>query len=874
MRQLKKYVLYFLCVCLMLGSFVPTSSAQNHYNYKEVAETLFNLSVLSEVREDMQVSVTRAELAGMASALVGQAKPSLPEGLFSDVAADNPYGSEIALLADLKVMNGYSDGTFRPDASVKVSEALKIFATILGYGPVAEHWGGYPNAYYRAANKSDLLRSIDSTGDQELTYGEAVQLLYNTITADMLQIVGIAGDAVEINVREGVSILTEIYDIHQYSGIVQATDVTSLTGGISLPKQTVRVGNADFKTAEGDDFGSYLGYFVDCYYKAEDSRREVVLMKKDFKENNELLVMAKDIVAVPTDSGSYFEYETTGKIQKQKIDAEADFIYNGKAYPGFSYSDMDIAAGYLTLVDNDTDGDADVILATEFETLVVKGVSESEGIVYGYYGANLVLGDNEENIKLVDAAGTEVKIGSINKENVLSVAKSKDGEIVLGILEIASMFGTITEVETEDGKIVSCVIDDNIYELTPELQNEILTVPSQACNFVAGTGARYGLTYDGKIAYSFSGIGGGMQYGYLLSTDTSKHPLRDTEAYFRIFTQDSEVKEFKGAENITVNSGKVSATAAVAQPAITDNSGMTIQQLVKYELNSDGELKTLYYATQPTDNFENELFYSDDASDTSYRSAEKSLEDFVVASDTLVFFISDLNSDGRISEDEIAINSSLLKNNATYQATAYDYGYYRVPKALTAQPLSKTGYDEYPFVFQKRTTVIDADAEERIKLVGFYKGKAAEHILSPNCTFNGISGISDLEEGDTVFINVNHNGEVSFVRKGFDISEDKVTDRVTMLKGTQFIGGALSITAGNVADFNATSIGVRSVNGLSAHPIVSSSSFYLYDSEAPAGKRVRVVNYEELAPETDAGPGSRVVLLNRYTSTYAIMIIR
>ena len=47
----------------------------------------------------------------------------------------------------LGIINGYGDGNFLPEESLKGIEAIKILTAALGYQIVAENEGGYQSGY-------------------------------------------------------------------------------------------------------------------------------------------------------------------------------------------------------------------------------------------------------------------------------------------------------------------------------------------------------------------------------------------------------------------------------------------------------------------------------------------------------------------------------------------------------------------------------------------------------------------------------------------------------------------------------------------------------------------------------------------------------
>ncbi|MCH7322061.1 5'-nucleotidase C-terminal domain-containing protein [Solibacillus sp. MA9] len=67
-------------------------------------------------------------LTATTAVLVGVTGVSAEQTLFNDVPASHPYGEAISALAALGVVNGFGDGTFKPDAAVTRGQAAKMIA--------------------------------------------------------------------------------------------------------------------------------------------------------------------------------------------------------------------------------------------------------------------------------------------------------------------------------------------------------------------------------------------------------------------------------------------------------------------------------------------------------------------------------------------------------------------------------------------------------------------------------------------------------------------------------------------------------------------------------------------------------------------------
>ena len=104
--------------------------------------------------------VTRAAMAKMLMAAQNiTTGPEVPV-TFSDVAADHWAAHYIGLAQSAKLINGFEDGTFRPEESVTPEQVVKMVVCLLGYEPTAREKGGYPNGYMAVAKEIGLLDNV------------------------------------------------------------------------------------------------------------------------------------------------------------------------------------------------------------------------------------------------------------------------------------------------------------------------------------------------------------------------------------------------------------------------------------------------------------------------------------------------------------------------------------------------------------------------------------------------------------------------------------------------------------------------------------------------------------------------------------------
>ncbi|MBR2472009.1 MAG: S-layer homology domain-containing protein, partial [Clostridia bacterium] len=137
--------------------------------------------------------ITRGEFVKMLMVYAGNEKVNT-EGVvtgFPDV--DGAEGKEshwahpyIKTAVDLKIVNGYPDGTFKPDDNVKYEEAIKMMVCYLGGEDAAKDkvkgttYDVYPEGYIRVANEKLINRNLASSLGEHASRADVAQILFNS----------------------------------------------------------------------------------------------------------------------------------------------------------------------------------------------------------------------------------------------------------------------------------------------------------------------------------------------------------------------------------------------------------------------------------------------------------------------------------------------------------------------------------------------------------------------------------------------------------------------------------------------------------------------------------------------------------------------
>ncbi|MBE7054873.1 MAG: DUF1565 domain-containing protein [Ruminococcaceae bacterium] len=176
---------------------IPVESSSVYYSdvenslYKNEIIEIADLGVITGYPDKTYrpySQISRAELAVLMSRFLSvdhYIKAAKAAASFSDVSATHWAAREIKYFADEEVFAGYGDGTFRPEEFVTYDQMLKILVAAMGYGDDAENKGGFPLGYRMSAAELGITKGITDSEKQQLNRGVAAKLLYNALDAVM-----------------------------------------------------------------------------------------------------------------------------------------------------------------------------------------------------------------------------------------------------------------------------------------------------------------------------------------------------------------------------------------------------------------------------------------------------------------------------------------------------------------------------------------------------------------------------------------------------------------------------------------------------------------------------------------------------------------
>lgn len=156
-----KKLLSLVLAGVMMFSYVNVFAKENIQEEDAIVlrtelAQLYDMEIMKDVGSGPYQNITRAEMAKVVTQTLKMPKAEI-SNTFIDVPNDNPYINQISLVQSMKIMCGYGDGIFKPDADITYYEAVKTIVTMLGYEPLAQQKGGYPHGYLKVGNEIGII---------------------------------------------------------------------------------------------------------------------------------------------------------------------------------------------------------------------------------------------------------------------------------------------------------------------------------------------------------------------------------------------------------------------------------------------------------------------------------------------------------------------------------------------------------------------------------------------------------------------------------------------------------------------------------------------------------------------------------------------
>ncbi len=586
MKKLKKYVAVFMAVMLLLSSIpgmvANASDGSIAVSYTDAEKDSFKFSynfykTIGVINENLNIdsTITRGLWADVVVRYFGWDGSIASAAQNAFFADHNPKYDKIGsvnVAADLGLMGEYDDGKFCPDADVSYEDACVSMVKGLGYETVAESRGGGVDQYILLANELGVLKGVGGTKGYPIVASAAVKMLDNALEIKMLGVVMGKEGVFE----KGDTVLSSVHQLSKKEGIVTSNYRSSLYNAEKIPSDRIGIDDVVYHYAGFTDglVGYKVRYFVDM-----TTNDTVVYLGK---RGNDVEVIDFDDIDSYLNRTYQYTLPNSEKQLEWEIPGGCAVIYNGVAITDGYTSNLPMYTedGFLTLINNDSDRDVDVLLIEAYEDLWIGHIDPTTKVIYSNYDSDDFIALNTyDTVELYDSYGFETTLAKLSFKNVLSVAKTPDGETVRIDVSTETVEGKITGMITEDGETIY-TINDIDYKASSVCDTTEMTVGFSGVFYLNKKQQIVGC--DEKLI---------APVGYLIAAHQTSG--FENVVKLQVLTSSGKITVLECAKKVTVVGEEGRFDSNSLYNLLLDGQAQVKSQVILYELNQDDKVVSL-----------------------------------------------------------------------------------------------------------------------------------------------------------------------------------------------------------------------------------------------------------------------------------------
>ena len=718
---------------------------------------------------------TRAEFATIVAKMLKANTAGYPRygsSPYVDIDASNFAYSSVCYLTEIGILSGDGNSEFRPNDPILVNEASKMIMCALGYQDACEITnGGFPNGYTTFALRQGIYNGLSLSYTDSMTAMQMAKMVRNAMEAYLMETVVYRADGTaDVRVSDSKTLLTETYKIKNETGYVEGTYFSYLTGSEVDLENEVIIDGTCYQFADGYDMEALLGYEVNYYYMEDVSgyRRDYIAYCEPRKDKNkEYDIMAKDIVSLTADKIVY--NDANDKEKTLTFDASTLISYNGKPYYELSDVSMAIKEGHIKVVTHESSTKASAVMIQEqFDGLFDRYNKSTYQVIF-QDSMTVSLPELKFDTSYhtgLTLDGKAISPEDLVKNDAITYCVSKDGQYIRGYVSRNVVSGTISTTRTEE-------YTAGDYQVVTLAGNEYVVSAYCTKEITSGFTSDFQITYDGRLLGTNSTTSTGGNYGYLIKFASGDDAFSST---FRIKVLDRQGKVSEYTSATKVNSNINGEEKQWSASDIINSRAFDDRQLVVFDVNSEGKLKSLYQAFDYTkylddpDTLDFGKYYDETGRYSNGLIGSSAIED-----STLIFKIPFVDRDR--DEDYKVIKKSDL-SNGSYNAQIYDIrkGVANVLVIQDKEP-NKVSDTANTLVIDKFSTAWDEENQQKVlELDGWSNGEYVSLKIdddvsqAESLTLQEEKDIKSLVRGDVIQYELGSNDYIYTYRVLFNYS--------------------------------------------------------------------------------------------------------
>ncbi len=899
------------------------AAEQSVYSLTEGQEGLLrHLGILGESEINYDKQITRGELAYIAAGVANIKDTAINEQVFYDVNPDHKYYQEIGALSQLGIVAGNGYGYFMPDSIVGDAEICKIFASILGYRETG-HYGSYVGV----AKSAGVTDNVEM--DNIVTYGEAIEMAYNTLHCSMVEVHLLNNGGVSYVKNSDLLAVEYYYGLVMQKGILEGADNTELTKvNSTIEKGKVMINDRIFTCDSADDL---LGQAV-VFYSQRANRRtgetaDLIEYIHSNPRNTVLSVDPAEIILEETGFDALVYYENDKK-KELELDV-VDVIINGMAAPDFEISDLKPDAGTVTLIDNNFDEKFDVILIDKYQYVLSKAIDAEKGVVrYAYFVKNEDGSFEEKTGTFGDPEREDVRFAATdNGRKVLPSSLAGGAPIVVKISENTEglLKFTVEPLRVKaEGKVTALGTD---YISVEGKKFKLINSDALLLKNKVSTGDMVSIyTHLDRCVAILHTSGDNYVHGWLVAAWNTEEAFNEYLT-FRIINRDRTMIDYTVKERLVIDNepytnsdtilDKLNESAMACTKGADGSDRAYIEsyphwQMVRYKLDSNGlvsQIDTVLAGTKLADDelygvvdgtgieiaaslngnyvftSTNRSFYTDSSPAELVCTMPSTYTKWTVPLDESVRMNPDYyftSKSGGPTQDTAAYVGIFSANTEERRAN-YAFFYHNVTELGTTGTLS----GNFPYIVADKCETLTGDGEVVTQIdVVDQTGTVSTLYLSEYLSEEIAAGrMDDVNIGDMIFFQNNPKGDktvaikhvwkIGDVTSGLINSEANVANKIPALTGYKTLGGTIVDIKDGIVGFTTSmenSGGIAAMENFNRYLANGSTVFFVYDPNDREA-RFKVGSQTDLLTYADAGVDADEVFIAHQAGTLKFIYI-
>ena len=761
---MKKLVSLLLVISIFMSfSLLGTAYSYNDISDSEYINDIEELKAIGIMSGDESGNfkpdecLTRAEFAKIICKIDGmEFDIGANAGMgFSDVASNHWAFGHIFYAVGRKYMQGYTDGTFRPDDCITGREALKVLVSLTGYDFLAMAKGGYPDGYEITGAELGITKGLDISLNDYVYREEIARMINNSLDVPYAKNISIS-DNYKYEINNNNTLLSEKLKMRRGKGVFTATDSAKL-GVSSLAAEGRIIINGEEMKITDNSVKDYLGYNVSYLYSfdKEDEKEKKLIYIKDNKTKILELTNEDEI----SFSGNTLNFVKNDKDENIKISQSADYVVNGD---NVIYSDNlfdNFKLGRIKLISTGASSGYDIVIITSYQVVRVGIVDKDNMIVSDKYKplTRVDFDDTSKEYVIRDNDGNFLTFADIKRDDILLLSQGE--KRVECYVSDKKVTGRITEITDDD----EFLIDGQKYKL----------------NYLGKANAKISLGKDcvlyidsfGNVADIETRIGTDNNIAYMIKAVERTPSPDEIKVYVKLYTINGKIESLELNKNITINEARIqNVTENKFKTAI--NAGQSYHQLINYSVNDEGKIVKLNTARTKVElnNIGIDGFCAKyESKERTFGGSANSFNFEIYVTDATPVMIIPFDPENATEKDFSMTTASIYADDKEYTVEGYTNSVKDVVASVIVSreamaTSSFEGHDCIGAVYSVLNGVTE-DGEDIIKLK-MYKGKYGgsididAYILADEGLSDGTYLASDIKVGDVIKYRTDDDGKI------------------------------------------------------------------------------------------------------------------